>query len=320
VVDYIKCFLKNLSHVQPIADGEERNIFTNNLGEPMKTQVEMLKPAMLEAAMDLAILFEHVNTVTGAMTVAARPSCAPRPMISPGAVVPDSSSSTLSLVFKKLTPAEIDDRRAKGICFNYDEKFVWGHRFKRIFYIQSTDDGDDKPLAEFQEAKISLLAITGIPTSDTMQVTLRVGDRDLVALLDSGSTHNFIHEELATIVGMPFSSDRRLGVTIANGDKVTYRGLLKHAAITIDKERFIVDLHAILLGGFDVVLGTCFLKTLGPILWDFNTQWMFFWHTDHRVEWSRLGSQGRTSYLHACNRKDLLDSLLATFTDVFTEP
>jgi hypothetical protein len=77
-----------------------------------------------------------------------------------------------------------------------------------------------------------------------MHVTLRVEDHDLVALLDSGSTHNFIHEELATVVGMPFSSDRCLGVTVANGDKVTCRGLFKHAAITIDKERFIVDLHA----------------------------------------------------------------------------
>jgi hypothetical protein len=41
-----------------------------------------------------------------------------------------------------------------------------------------------------------------------MHLALRVGDRDLVSLLDSGSTHKFINEELATIVGMPFSSDR----------------------------------------------------------------------------------------------------------------
>ena len=147
-----------------------------------------------------------------------------------------------------------------------------------------------------------------------MQVTLRIGDRDLVALLDSGSTHNFIHEELATIVGLPFSSNRRLGVTVANGDKVTCRGLLQQAAITIDKERFVVDLHAIPLGGFDIVLGTRFLKTLGPILWDFTTQWMSFWHSDHRVEWSGLGSLGRPAHLHACEGKELLDSLFPRLT------
>jgi hypothetical protein len=280
----------------------------------------MLKPATLEAAMDLAISFEHLNTVTGATTTATRSSRPLRSMINPSAAVPDSSIATPALVFKKLTPTEMDDQRAKGLCFNCDEKFVRGHRYKRLFYIQSADDDDDYEPSEFQEAKISLLAVIRIPTSDTMQVALRIGDRDLVALLDSGSTHNFIHEDLATVVGMHFSSDRRLGVTVANGNKVTFRGLLKHAAITIDKERFIVDLHAIPLGGFDVVLGTRFLKTLGPILWDFNTQSMSFWHTDHRMEWSGLDSQGRPAHLHVCDSKDFLDSLLDAFTDVFAEP
>jgi hypothetical protein len=135
VADYTKRFLENLSRVQPTADAEEHHIFTNNLGEPMKTQVEMLKPATLEAAMDLAISFEHLNTVTRATAATARRSRPLRPMISPGAVVPNSSSSMPALVFKNLISTEMDDRRAQGLCFNCDEKFVRGHCCKRIFYI-----------------------------------------------------------------------------------------------------------------------------------------------------------------------------------------
>jgi hypothetical protein len=37
VANYTKRFLENLSRAQPIADAEEHDIFTNNLGEPMKT-------------------------------------------------------------------------------------------------------------------------------------------------------------------------------------------------------------------------------------------------------------------------------------------
>ncbi|KAK1650839.1 hypothetical protein QYE76_068644 [Lolium multiflorum] len=155
----------------------------------------------------LAISFEHTNIVTGAATTAARPIRPSRTAASPTPAAQESAGSAPALIFRKLTPAEMDDRRAKGLCFNCDEKFVRGHRCKR--------------------------------------------------------THNFIHEELATVVGLPFSSDRRLGVTVANGDRVTCCGLLKQAAITIDTESFLVDLHAIPLGGFDVVLGTRFLKTLG---------------------------------------------------------
>ncbi|KAK1650840.1 hypothetical protein QYE76_068645 [Lolium multiflorum] len=186
VADYSKHFLENLSRIQPIADAEERDIFTSNLGEPMKMQVEMLKPATLDAAMDLAISFEHMNIVTGAATAAAWPIRPSRTAASPTPAAQESVGSAPALVFKKLTPAEMDDHRAKGLCFNCDEKFVRGHRCKRLFYIQSADD-EEEPLADAQEeAKISLLAVTGIPTSDTMQVPIRIGDRDLVALLDFG--------------------------------------------------------------------------------------------------------------------------------------
>jgi hypothetical protein len=41
-----------------------------------------------------------------------------------------------------------------------------------------------------------------------MQLKVRVGDRELVALLDSGSTHNFINEEIAANIGATFSSGR----------------------------------------------------------------------------------------------------------------
>ena len=103
-------------------------------------------------------------------------------MTSPSAAAPESSGSQSALVFKKLTPAEMDDRRAKGLCFNCDEKFVRGHRCKRLFYIQSVDD-EEEPITDAQEAKISLLAVTGIPTSDTMQISIRIGSRDLSGIL-----------------------------------------------------------------------------------------------------------------------------------------
>lgn len=38
----------------------------------------------------------------------------------------------------------------------------------------------------------------------------------------------------------------------------------------IGQEVFHVDCYAIALGEFDVVLGVQWLRTLGPILWDFD--------------------------------------------------
>lgn len=219
-------------------------------------------------------------------------------------------------VFKKLSAAEMEERRAKGLCFNCDEKFVRGHRCKRLFYIEVADEEEE----EEENLQISLLAITSVRTNDTMQLVVRVGERELLALLDSGSTDNFISKELAAHVGAPFSTGRRLRVTVANGDHVTCGGLLRHTAIAIGQESFVVDLYAIPLGGFDVVLGTRWLKTLGPILWDFERLYMSFWRTDHRVEWYGLSATGHLHHVQVSTARDLLDNLLANFSDVFAEP
>jgi hypothetical protein len=39
------------------------------------------------------------------------------------------------------------------------------------------------------------------------------------------------------------------------------------------------------LAGYEMVLGCQWLRTLGPVLWDFATQAMSFWRLDHPVQW-----------------------------------
>jgi hypothetical protein len=56
-----------------------------------------------------------------------------------------SNTSTTSVnqsVVKKFTLMEIVDRRSKGLCFKYDEKFVPRHHgvCKRLFCIELLDD------------------------------------------------------------------------------------------------------------------------------------------------------------------------------------
>jgi hypothetical protein len=96
-------------------------------------------------------------------------------------------------------------------------------------------------------------------------------------------------------------------------------GFFRQTEFFINKEGFTTDLFVLPLGCYDIVLGTRWLATLGPILWDFSKLTMSFWHQDHQVVW-RGSSTGSDALLHACTSKNLLERLLAQFADVFSEP
>ena len=59
--------------------------------------------------------------------------------------------------FHRLSPAEQQECRRQGLCFNYDESYVPGHVCQRLFYLVNVDD-DDVPAeaavaAVFQEER-----------------------------------------------------------------------------------------------------------------------------------------------------------------------
>ena len=87
-----------------------------------------------------------------------------------------------------------------------------------FFYLEASDyiveepaDTDEEPAAPAAASQppfdpdapmISLNAITGIQIEDTMQLYIQIGNEQFVALLDSGSTHNFVRGDVARRVGL----------------------------------------------------------------------------------------------------------------------
>jgi hypothetical protein len=71
---------------------------------------------------------------------------------------------------------------------------------------------------------------------------------------------------------------------VGNGDELTSNHVCKEVQIEIQGQKFVVDLYTLNLSGPDVVLGTPWLKTLGPILMDYETLTMQFSHGQHKVE------------------------------------
>lgn len=80
--------------------------------------------------------------------------------------------------------------------------------------------------------QISLHAVTGITTSQTMQVQLSINGHDFLALLDSGSTHNFIDSVTAADLQLHRTdAPNSITVTVANGDRISNMGIYKNLTV-----------------------------------------------------------------------------------------
>jgi hypothetical protein len=229
---------------------------------------------------------------------------------------------------RRLSQAEQEECRRLSLCYNWDEKFSYSHNriYKRIFLLDgAVEDEEDVP--EPSEAGANeeiphffLHVIIGICFSDTMQIRIALSGTSLIALLDSGSTHNFIFEAAAQRTGLPLQHRPQLTATVANGERVSCLGVICQAAFTVDGDTLSTDLFILPLAEYDVVLGTRWLATLGPVLWDFSARTMTFQQRGREVSWYGVSGTD-TIGLHATTASaSLLDELLASFNDVFAEP
>lgn len=153
--------------------------------------------------------------------------------VAPILSLPDTASSVGQLstqvagcTVRRLTPSEIDERRRKVLCINCDETYSRGHNkvCKCLFLLDlaydddEEDEGDTTPAADPETLRIFLHAVTCVRPSNAMHLSIRLGDATLHALVDMGSTHNFLSQESAARVRLPLIQRAGLHVTVANGD------------------------------------------------------------------------------------------------------
>ena len=203
---------------------------------------------------------------------------------------------------RRLTPTEQLERRRQGLCFNCDEPYVPGHVCPRLFYLEAADyveedtaaaGLDDLPAPVATEDTpapapattlvVSLHALAGIRAEKTMLLPVMINGERLLALLDTGSTHNFLPESTMRRLALQPTGGAQLRVTVANGDRLRCHGVARNVPITISDEHFTITCAAIDLGCFDFIVDVDFLQTLGSILWDFDALTMTFWRLGRRI-------------------------------------
>lgn len=238
----------------------------------------------------------------------------------------------------------MQERRRQGLCYNCDEPYVLGHVCQRLFYLECgdyiVDEGapaatDDAGLqaASVQDPEaaiafvVSLQALVGIRTESSMVLPVMVKGERLMALLDTGSTHNFLQSATMRRLGLVPAAGEHLRVTVANGDNLRCAGVARDVPISIENEHFSITCVGLDLGCFDFILGVDYLRTLGPITWDLEAMTMAFQRDDHRVLWRGIGGADPpdprasvAAVVAASDQQPMLDRLLLQHASTFEEP
>ena len=113
----------------------------------------------------------------------------------------------------KLTPQQLEERWEKVLCFNCDRKYSKGHKCgeNKLFYIdyeeEEANEQEPSPPVEIEETPpeeisptISCHALSRISTPQTLKIEGYIKKKKITVLIDSSSTHNFIHCKLAKVL------------------------------------------------------------------------------------------------------------------------
>ncbi|KAL4579110.1 hypothetical protein LXL04_015245 [Taraxacum kok-saghyz] len=319
VEDYCEGFESLLGRTKGVTPEQSIWHFCAGLMNIIRYEVEFARPTTLYYAINLARQIELKLSEEGR----------PRSFGAPPANKSRSREATMggsgpvkaeprNPTFKRLTAAEMAERRSKGLYFNCDEMFSIGHKCAKLFCIMITDEEDTEEYEEDTPA-ISLNAIKGEKTDQTFQVRAKIGNGIAWVLLDSGSTHNFIAARTAEQLGVTIQHRPGLRVALPDGGRMASSGISKNLPIEVQGYEFHADVFAIPLEGFDIVLGIRWLQQLGRILWDFTIREMEFTVGGKNVKW--VGESPEAASLSLLNSTDdqepNLEGLLDEFEDIF---
>ncbi|OMP03526.1 Retrotransposon gag protein [Corchorus olitorius] len=230
-----------------ITDRQGLSIFVTNIKEELARAVKAEHPTDLYQAINLARHLESVyfppkpssainppykqssSHLMPPYTTHSRPPNRPPPLTSIPSAPPlitfpstKQNSPTKQTSPPSKTPRipsreERDNRRKQGLCMWCGVKYSPGHR---CAINDNALDPDSPPI-------ISLNALLGVSGPQTMRVMGRVKNQNVLILIDTGSTHNFLDSTMSKRLSCTLLPIKGVPVTVANGEDMTCKELCK---------------------------------------------------------------------------------------------
>jgi hypothetical protein len=179
------------------------------------------------------------------------------------------------LKIQKLTRAEMDERKLKGLCYNCDEKYFTGHKCKEqnilmaisedvleedlesLLLFVSHETSNITPPSDPLEVEpvISLNALTRLFSPQTLKLISYIRHRKVIILVYSEITHNFIHHHIAQETNFYIRAVNNFQIMISNGRSMKCGGHCENVCLEIGDYHLKYHMFSINMGGCDIVLG-----------------------------------------------------------------
>ena len=149
--------------------------------------------------------------------------------------------------------------------------------------VLGPQEGVQLPKSIGSLVEITLYALVGNPSTQTMKVKGMIRNHEMVSLIDFRNTHNFLDVVQLPNLKLPLDTSQILEVKVANGSIAKTLGICHGVTVLTQGYKFVVDFNVLHLGGCAVVLGIQWLCTLGEIIWDFKLLTMRFCYLGKEV-------------------------------------
>ncbi|XP_047965656.1 uncharacterized protein LOC125210120 [Salvia hispanica] len=308
LAEYNTAFETMLNRVRGVPEYILLPIYVEGLTQPVKNQVRHQHPGSVAAAMALAVEYDscieksaptsgfqrrsggrYEQRQLGQQHLLALPAPqqqAPRP--------PQHKFSEYSkLLVIRLTQAEKAERSRLNLCWYCPEKWVAGHNCRGRFLVymgmdeDSEDDVGEDGIAQDTQivtADIShIYAMNGRQKEDAIELVGMLGAAEIRILVDTGSSHDFLHPNVAERLALPLQKVWPFRVYVGNGESLLCSWASRQTRIVIQNHVFLVDLHILPVHGPDVILGRSWLKSLRRFTTDFDTDTLEFVRNGERI-------------------------------------
>lgn len=229
----------------------------------------------------------------------------------------------------KLSPKQLASRIEEGLCLYCNDKDGPTHKCRQpcLFKMTPQEEGASQLVDTLEEPELELDNDTGMHTEEFSEVSVhaiegshnnkiitligRRGKQQFSILIDGGSTHSFLDEQMASKLRCELVKTHPMKVQVANGNHLVSQFECAGFTWKMGDMEFQTAVRTLPMGSYDLVLGVDWLGALGLVTFDYKNLTLQFKLKDKMVTLQgtsqpvkpRIQQMSAKAFVRSCQRQ-----------------